>query len=336
MNIELFTTTPQSVDFKRDEFLKKLKNIAHQTEAHGYKGILIYSDNRLADPWMITGMILAETEHLLPMIALQPMYMHPYTVAKKISTIGLMYDRPIALNLVAGGFVNDLTALGDQTAHDERYERLCEYTEIIQRLLTSTKPVSYEGKHYQVKNLKLQPALPEPLQPTYYLSGSSDAAKKSAERLGAHLIEYPEPIENYTNTETDSPDSLKGMRIGILARNTHEQAWNDARVRFPETRAGQLAHQLAERTSDSEWHKKLSGQNGNGQAEEPVYWLGPFNHYHTFCPYLVGDYGEVANLLSTYLEAGCTTCILDIPVSEQELQDTMNVFQQAAQKVQKT
>jgi alkanesulfonate monooxygenase len=129
---------------------------------------------------------------------------------------------------------------------------------------------------------------------------------------------------------------MKGMRIGILARDTHKEAWNDARNRFPETRAGQLAHQLAEKTSDSEWHKKLSGQNGNGEAEEPVYWLGPFHHYHTFCPYLVGDYDEVANLLSTYLEAGCTTCILDIPVAEQELQDTMNVFKQASKKVLQT
>ncbi len=337
MNIELFTTTPQSVDFERHEFLQELKKIARQTETHGYKGLLIYSDNRLADPWMITGMILAETKHILPMIALQPMYMHPYTVAKKIATIGLMYDRPIALNLVAGGFVNDLKALGDDTAHDKRYDRLCEYTEIIQQLLTSPKAISYEGQHYQVKNLKLQPALPDHLQPTYYLSGSSDAANQSAERLGAHLIEYPEPVESYNDATNETKHQLKGMRIGILARDTHEEAWSDARARFPETRAGQIAHQMAEKTSDSEWHKKLSAQSGNGdgQAEEPVYWLGPFNHYHTFCPYLVGDYDEVANLLSTYLDAGCTTCILDIPVREQELIDTMNVFEKAGEKALK-
>lgn len=335
MDVELFTTTPQSVEYERYFFLNELKRIAQLSEKYGCKGILIYSDNRLADPWMTTGLILAETSHLLPMIALQPVYMHPYTIAKKISTIALIYNRRIALNLVAGGFVNDLKALADNTAHDKRYERLCEYTEIIQMLLTSKHAVSYDGEYYQIKNLKLQPQMPEDLQPVYYLSGSSDMARQSAKRLDAHLIEYPEPSEYYSKSHINKEHSMKGIRIGILARHTHEQAWIDANKRFPKTRAGQISHLLAKKTSDSEWHKNLSSHNGNGQHKEPVYWLGPFKHYHTFCPYLVGDYSDVARELSSYLKTGCTTCILDIPVSELDLQSTVRVFKQASSKTEK-
>lgn len=337
MDVELFTTTPQSVQFEKHEYLKELKRIVHQSEKHGYKGILVYSDNRLTDPWMLTGLILEESQHLVPMIALQPVYMHPYTVAKKIATIALMYDRPIALNLVAGGFVNDLKALGDQTPHDDRYERLCEYTEIIQLLLTSKKAISYSGKYYQVDKLKLQPEVPEDLQPLYYLSGSSLSAQKSAARLGAQLIEYPEPISNYSGKNGHSEYLIKGIRIGILARDSHEQAWIDAHEQFPATRSGEIAHQMARQTSDSEWHKKLSGQKEQQVAvqqkkeitKKPVYWLGPFEHYHTFCPYLVGDFDEVANELVRYLDAGCVTCILDIPVQELDLSNTKKVFEQA-------
>ncbi len=331
MNIELFTTAPESTSLERDGYLCELKRIALESEKHGYKGILIYSNNRLADPWMTAGFILSETEKLLPMIALQPVYNHPYTVAKMISTLALMYNRPIALNLIAGGFVNDLKALGDQTEHNKRYDRLIEYTDIIQQLLKSKLGVTYEGEYYRIENLKLEPPLPESLQPSYYISGSSQKAKETAARLCAQLIEYPEPFDAYSNSHENKDYLVKGIRIGILARHTHEKAWSDARERFPETRIGELSHELAKKTSDSEWHEKLSNQhqNGNGDANEPVYWLGPFKHYQTFCPYLVGDFEEVASELSSYIKTGCVTCILDIPVSELELQNTLRVFNQA-------
>ncbi len=332
MNIELFTTIPGSVSQDRLQFIRELKRISTQSERYGCKGILVYSDNSLADPWVISTVILDHTRKLIPMVALQPAYMHPYTVAKKISTIALIYGRRIALNLVAGGFTNDLKALSDPTKHDERYERLTEYTEIIQQLLTSKVGVTYEGKHYQIKNLKLKPEMPEDLQPLYYLSGSSSAAKETSARLGVQGIQYPEPVEVYSESNRDS--SIEGIRIGILARHTHEKAWNDARKRFPETRNGKMLHQLAKNASDSKWHEKLSDSNGIGEKDEPVYWLGPFKHYHTFCPYLVGDYQEVAQELSAYLRAGCKTCIIDTPVSELELHSTVQVFNRAYKKLE--
>lgn len=331
--VDLFTTTPQSVAFEGRAFLNEVRKISWQSEACGYKGVLIYSDNRLADPWTLAGVILSETTRLLPMIALQPLYMHPYTVAKKISTIGLLYNRPIALNLVAGGFVNDLKALGDQTDHDKRYERLIEYTEIIQQLLISDRPVSYNGEFYQVKNLKLQPALRVDLQPKYYLSGSSEKAREAAKRLGAKLIEYPEPVQTYEKSADVGTAAIDGIRIGILVRDTRAEAWISAHNRFPETRSGELSHLLASKVSDSEWHKTLTIRTNQEEEDGQVYWLDPFKYYHTFCPYLVGDYAEVAKELSSYLSAGCNTCILDIPVSETELQNTVQVFDLAHQQM---
>lgn len=331
---ELFTTTPQSVHYSQSEFSEVIKNIAVQSESNGYRGTLIYSDNRLADPWAITGFLLQHTWSLLPMIALQPVYMHPYTVAKNIATLGLIYGRKISLNLIAGGFKNDLVSLGDNTEHDKRYQRLVEYTEIIQMLLQSEKAITYEGDFYTVRRLRLLPELPGELMPEYYLSGSSESAKEAARRLGARLIEYPEPFDHYSgNGHGSNGSAVKGIRIGVLARESHVDAWAEARKRFPKTREGALTHQLAKKTSDSSWHKKLAEQGEKIRDEEPVYWLGPFQNYNTFCPYLVGDYAEVAEELSHYLQAGCNTCILDIPVSEAELKHTKYVFERAEEMI---
>src|SRR6266571_4172227 len=53
--------------------------------------------------------------------------------------------------------------------------RLCplvEYTTIIQSLLRTAGPVSFEGRYYKVTNLKLTPPLPADLLPGVLLSGS--------------------------------------------------------------------------------------------------------------------------------------------------------------------
>ena len=68
--------------------------------------------------------------------------MHPYTVAKLVTSIAKLYDRRVFLNMVAGGFINDLLALNDPTDHDARYDRLVEYTTIVKRLLAGDGPVS--------------------------------------------------------------------------------------------------------------------------------------------------------------------------------------------------
>lgn len=332
LKTDLFTTTPQSIAVPGSTFPREVRKIARESEANGYKGTLIYSDNRLVDPWTVATVLIEETENLLPMIALQPVYMHPYTVAKKISSIALLYNRQLSLNLIAGGFKNDLLALGDNTEHDRRYDRLIEYTQIIQGLLKGER-VTLDGDFYSVKNLKLEPELPDDLQPLYYLSGSSDAARRAAGLLSASLIEYPEPKEAYRRQHMGNGTLPTGIRIGVLARDSHEEAWEEAMSRFPKTREGALTHQLAKKTSDSNWHKKLSEQGEQMNGEKETYWLGPFKHYHTFCPYLVGNYEEVSVELTHYLQAGCSTCILDIPVSEAELIHTKLVFKKAEERV---
>ena len=68
------------------------------------------------------------------------------------------------------------------------------------------------------------------------------------------------------------------------------------------------------KVSDSQWHKQLSEL----AATEPVdgenpYWLGPFENYNTFCPYLVGSYDAVSAEVARYIGLGFKTFILDIP-----------------------
>jgi alkanesulfonate monooxygenase len=327
-NARIFSTSPQSTAVERSVYRQNVIDVARWSEEAGCEGILVYTDNSLVDPWLVAQTIIENTERLCPLVAIQPAYMHPYAVAKMVSSLGHLYGRRVFLNMVAGGFKNDLTALNDTTPHDKRYARLVEYTTIIQELLRSAGPVSYRGEFYVVEKLRMTPPLAEELMPEVFVSGSSEAGLTAAAALGAVAIKYPQPAA----CEPDNPPETKsGVRVGIVARESEEQAWSIADARFPPDRKGQLTHQLAMKTSDSAWHKQLSNMAITTRTDDTPYWLWPFENYKTFCPYLVGSYERVAAELAKYIERGFLTFILDIPPTKEELQHINLVFSQAYQ-----
>ncbi len=328
-SIEVFSTCPYSSQVERDRFLPNVVDVARWSEQAGCRGILVYTDNSTVDPWLVSQIIIQSTEALCPLVAVQPVYMHPYSVAKMVASLGHLYGRRVYLNMVAGGFKNDLAALNDVTPHDRRYDRLVEYTKIIKELLASPFGISYEGEFYRVDKLKMTPPLAPDLFPGIFVSGSSDAGLAAAKAIGAVAIKYPKPVDEYEGAGVDETlDS--GVRVGVIAREDGDEAWRVARERFPEDRKGQLTHQLAMKVSDSTWHKQLSEMGEGEETPDNPYWLTPFKNYKTFCPYLVGSYGRVAEELARYIKVGYETFILDIPPSEEELRHIGVVFDLAS------
>jgi alkanesulfonate monooxygenase len=323
--IELFSTCPPSTGVARDQYAQRVAETARWSEEAGCQGILVYSDNTLVDPWLLSHVILEHTTKLCPLVAIQPVYMHPYWVAKQITSFAYLYGRRFYLNMVAGGFVNDLEALNDTTPHDKRYARLVEYTTIVKQLLSSPAPVTCVGDFHSVIKLKLSPPLPEALFPGVFVSGSSAAGAAAASALGATAIKYPKPADQ---EESPAGDLVRaGIRVGVIARQHDADAWAVACERFPEDRKGQLTHQLAMKVSDSSWHQQLSAiddHTGRGP-----YWLVPFHNYKTMCPYLVGSYDTVAVELARYVALRCQTFILDVPFDREELDHVNIAFERA-------
>ena len=323
--LQVFSTCPSS-HVTPDHYRDRVIHAARWSEQAGCTGTLIYTDNTLVDPWMIAQIIIENTSRLCPLVAVQPVYMHPYSAAKMVATLAFLYGRKVFLNMVAGGFKNDLTALNDTTPHDSRYERLIEYTSIIRKLLEE-RSVTFEGRFYQVRNLTLHPRVPPELFPGILVSGSSEAGMAAAREMGAIAVKYPEPHSQCATVPTHASVSC-GVRIGIIARAGQDSAWQAAYERFPEDRKGQLTRQLATKVSDSSWHKRLAEIS---ESAKGTYWLHPFENYQTNCPYLVGSYESVAGELRRYISSGYLTYILDIPHSEEEFEHTAACFDLARQ-----
>ncbi len=270
--VEVFSTCLNSSASTPERYLKDVANVARWSEQNGCRGILIYTDNALVDPWLVSQVIIEHTEALCPLVAVQPAYMHPYTVAKMVASLGFLFGRQVYLNMVAGGFKNDLLELNDTTPHDMRYARLIEYTKIIRSLLDGSAPITFCGDFYKVDKLRMPPPLPPHLFPGIFVSGSSEAGLASARAIGATAIGYPRPVKDY-ETEPLLDDVPSGIRVGIIARETKEEAWRMAHQRFPEDRKGQFTHQLAMKVSDSSWHQQLSETAEEIRTQRSPYWL---------------------------------------------------------------
>jgi len=323
----LYATAPPFVAGDPRDYAEHVASVARWSEEAGCEGILVYTDNSLLDPWLCAQLVIQATRRLVPLVAVQPMYMHPYAVAKLIATLSELYERRIDLNMVAGGFKTDLAALCDDTPHDRRYDRLVEYTTIVKRLALGG-PVTFAGDFHRVTNLALTPRLPSHLVPRILVSGSSEAGLAASQALGALPVQYPAPAsENAVHAHRF------GIRVGIVARESEEEAWEVALARFPEDRAGQLKHQLAMKVSDSSWHQQLSGlAKEHVAAHRDTYWMVPFTNYKTFCPYLVGTYATVGAELARHFREGCEAMILDVPIGGEELEHVKRAIHTGAEQ----
>ena len=309
------------------DFPARVAEVAQWSEQNGCRGSLVYTDNSLLDPWLVADLVLGATDRLRPLVAVQPVYMHPYSVAKMITTLCRLHGRGVDVNWVAGGFIKDLEALGDNTPHDQRYERIVEYVQIVVGLLANEAPVDLDGEFHSVHGLRLDPPLLTGERVQMTLSGSSEAGLAAAHAIGATAVQYPDPRLERTPMAATRTVEL-GIRVGIIARDDEDEAWAVAHQRFPPDRKGQLVHRLAMSVSDSVWHQQLSEAAVEHHPESP-FWMVPFKNYKTFCPYLVGTYERVADAIAFYLRSGYTTFITDVPFIEEDSVSMARVFAMA-------
>jgi alkanesulfonate monooxygenase len=324
--IEIFSTCPPSANIARARYLQCVADVARWSERAGCMGILVDSDNRLVDPWMLSHVIVQNTETLCPLVAVHPVYMHPYWVAKQITSFGYLYGRRLLLNMVAGGFKNDLDALNDVMRHDQRDARLLEYTAMVMRLLNNGGPVTFDGAFYKSVKLRLTPPLSKVLLPGVFVSGASDAVLAAAAAMGATAITSAHPAS--ADERPSKGVARLAIRVGIITRDRRDHAWTIARSRFPEDRRDQLTQDLAMKGPGSFWPKRLSDTGAAADDESP-YWLVPCQHDQALCPYLVGSYDTVAHELRRHIALGCQTFILDAPPDPEELEHINAAFAHA-------
>lgn len=310
--VTIYSTCRSTIGHGPKSHLRELLEIARWADDAGYRGALIYSDHTSIDVWLAAQAAIVNTATFVPLVAVQPIDMTPFALARAVSSLAHLYGRRVDLNFVSGGFSRDLAAQGDALAHDARYDRLTEYVRIVQMLLGGGL-TSYAGQYYTVRRARLTAPVPADLLPTTYVSGSSAVSLQAGESLGIGQLSAPLPPHDHASPEFRKNKFGAGISIGVIARDDSSQAWRVARERFPADPDGAERMKLLLSASVSSWQGQLASVPIADDGDGGAYWLVPFRYHHTFNPYLVGSYDEVAQAMTTYLNGGIRTFVLDVP-----------------------
>jgi alkanesulfonate monooxygenase len=295
------------------QHIDDLMRVARFGERNGLEGPLLFAGNDTpVEPWAMAQHILAGTEKISPLIAVNPLYMHPFTVAKFVSSFALLHCRKIYLNMITGTATSDLAGLGEQRTHEERYSRLGEFIMIVRQLLTSTRPVTFLGKFYATENLQLRPGLPQALMPEFLIAGQSDDARRVAAQADCLRMQMLPP-------DLEQGITAPGLNFGIFARERRDQARHEAKRLFPDSAEQRELLKYTMENTDSVWKRRLHEAGQDGELRENGYWLLPFLTYQADCPYLVGSYAEIGATLRRFADMKISTIILDVVADEREL-----------------
>ena len=113
--LRVFPAISRNIDSAR--YIDELMRAARFSDRNGLAGILLFAGNdTLVEPWSIAQHILAHTAESSPLIAVNPIYMHPFTAAKFVSSFALLYHRKIYLNMITGTAASDLHGLGESSS----------------------------------------------------------------------------------------------------------------------------------------------------------------------------------------------------------------------------
>jgi alkanesulfonate monooxygenase len=309
------TTDPQ-------DYWNNILNVVDWSEKYGCSGVLLFEGNdTFISPWVAAQSALARTKHLSPLVAVNPIYMHPFSAAKLVSSLTQIYGRPIFLNMITGTALNYLEAMRDTTSHDHRYDRLGEYIFLMRKLLEDVAPVTFNGTFYQVDGLQLLPGIPSELQPVFLLSGQSEAARqvtRDTKTIGTQML---------SPTFEHGLNDARAINFGVLTRPTEQEAWQVANDTFPDDEEEQMIQEFSMQNTDSMWKKRMAMAAKLPDDTASGYWMGPFRNFRADGPYLVGSYERVAEVFSALIRSGIHIFIIDLTPREEEYVHIAKAFE---------
>ena len=154
---------------------------------------------------------------LLSSVLLAPFY-HPLVLAKLTATLDLASGGRLLLGVGVGGeFPVEFQAAGLKVK--QRGRRTDECLEVLRGLWTG-RPVTYQGRHFNLDNVSINPPALQQPGPPVWVSGRRDAAMVRAARHGDGWMPYFYSPERYRNSVAKITESA-----GEIGRDLSDFQW---------------------------------------------------------------------------------------------------------------
>jgi len=195
----------------------------------------------------------------------------------------------------------------------------------VLHLIANEEPLDYEGKFYQVRNLKLSMRVEQHLMPKMFVAGASKACHQVALNHQLNLLEMAPPA-----SEVDGKNELglgRGIHFGIFARPTEEEAAAAMEEHFEFSKEKEMLMKFSMRNTNSVWKQKLLEKYKDVNLAASHYTLKPFANFLSDVPYLYGSYAQVATAIDSYLNNGYTNFVVELPATKaNEFEHVRNAF----------
>lgn len=304
----------------RFTYIDYIAQVAKAAELAGFGGALLPTG---PEPWIAAAAIARETQRIRFLVAFQATWTLPAYAAQQAATLQLLSRNRLEWNIITGGVPAQQRAQGDFLEHDLRYRRTGEFLDIVEALWQQ-ETVNYEGRIYRLENGSLPPSLREARRPGIYFSGFSEAALEVAARHADVYLNWAEPVEKLRPHIRRVADLAAqhnrtvrfGVRLDVIARETEDAAWSEARKQFDSIDASTArVMQRIAAGSDSVGAARQTAYHADSTRFEdlvvgPNLWAGFGKARPGPAVGLVGSYSNVAQRLAEFREAGITTFIL--------------------------
>jgi FMN-dependent oxidoreductase (nitrilotriacetate monooxygenase family) len=193
----------------------------------------------LNDPLALIPLMSQVTTHLGFGVTCALTYEHPYTFARRISTLDHLTRGRIGWNIVTGYLDSAARNLGldRQLSHDERYDLADEYMEVVHKLWelswedgavvndkergvyadpSKIHPINHEGKYYKVPGFHLCEPSPQ-RTPVLYQAGTSPRGTAFAARH-AECTFVSGPSKKVVKKYVDDLRAVGSERLKIYAQ----------------------------------------------------------------------------------------------------------------------
>jgi len=210
------------------------------------------------DPMMLVSAMAAATKHLGFGITCSTTFEHPYTFARRMSTLDHVTKGRIAWNIVTSYLESGTKniEIGDKFQHSERYNIAEEYLEVCYKLWEGSweddavvkdkankifavpekvHEINHHGKYFDVPGIHLCEPSPQRTPVLYQAGGSPRGRKFAAEHAECTFIAAPgkEAISSYVkdlraqaSIHGRDPSSIKVFALFTpIVGRTEDEAW---------------------------------------------------------------------------------------------------------------
>ncbi|MBI3024571.1 MAG: LLM class flavin-dependent oxidoreductase [Candidatus Tectomicrobia bacterium] len=307
---------------ERQPTVAYLSEVARAAERAGFVNLLVPTGTHCLDAWLAAAAVAQHTERIKFCVAFRPGLTSPVFAAQTANTLDAMTGGRVTVNVVTGSTPVDQMRYGDHLTHDERYERTDEFLQIVKALWRGGGPVTFQGKHFDVRDASFFPGHASRPHPAIYLGGSSEAGRRvGARHAGVHMM-YAVELETIAQDAAGmrrraaefgrEKDIRFGIRIHIVRRETREEA----------RRAAEAMIEGSDISNTGVWAdmRNRTGSAGQMRVNElarrgslwvtDILWMGVNTVRAGAGASLVGTPDTIARALKEYIQAGVETFIL--------------------------